>query len=244
MTTTHFSFTMNHDTDVQQINILSQEGEPMLIDDTFIDMLMYTISSIDIDEIDNRLLREHYQEEPATKPVTRHTLKSLEVTTITKDPTCECCSICQCDYQDGEQEMKLPCGHAFHPDCLTPWLDANDTCPMCRQPVHIPMTKEYATILIQSVVRRHIQNQRLQRLQFVGIKPSELHYSLSPYQCISCRMKSRLARYLDPINFSSCPINPPIATEVNLCETCYSGVVLFCDVCVVVCVVACAVALS
>merc|ERR1719163_513859 len=44
------------------------------------------------------------------------------------------CAIC---LQDLEEARRLPCNHVFHFQCLRQWLqrvEANDTCPMCRQP--------------------------------------------------------------------------------------------------------------
>jgi hypothetical protein len=51
--------------------------------------------------------------------------------------TCSC-SICLCDYEDGEKIRELKCGHWFHDDCSSRWLKAasdggqgKKTCPLC-----------------------------------------------------------------------------------------------------------------
>lgn len=47
------------------------------------------------------------------------------------------CAVCQCDYEPGETLRYLPCSpggalHAFHRDCIDPWLELHATCPVCR----------------------------------------------------------------------------------------------------------------
>lgn len=43
-----------------------------------------------------------------------------------------CCTVC-CDNIERETKgMFMPCGHIYHPDCLKPWLEQNNTCPVCR----------------------------------------------------------------------------------------------------------------
>lgn len=48
----------------------------------------------------------------------------------------EGCSICLNAFSSGER-LLVPhnCSHRFHSDCLTPWLERNSTCPMCRRAV-------------------------------------------------------------------------------------------------------------
>ncbi|XP_048627793.1 E3 ubiquitin-protein ligase AIP2-like isoform X2 [Brassica napus] len=43
----------------------------------------------------------------------------------------ECC-ICKENLVIGDKMQELPCKHTFHPPCLKPWLDENNSCPICR----------------------------------------------------------------------------------------------------------------
>lgn len=49
------------------------------------------------------------------------------------------CTICQKTIKKGEIITRLPCdnevSHAFHKDCISPWLQNNSTCPNCRSEV-------------------------------------------------------------------------------------------------------------
>eukprot|EP00520_Triparma_pacifica_P018019 CAMPEP_0118649568 /NCGR_PEP_ID=MMETSP0785-20121206/9773_1 /TAXON_ID=91992 /ORGANISM="Bolidomonas pacifica, Strain CCMP 1866" /LENGTH=573 /DNA_ID=CAMNT_0006541865 /DNA_START=189 /DNA_END=1907 /DNA_ORIENTATION=- len=45
----------------------------------------------------------------------------------------DCCSICLCEYEEGEDVRFLPCKHIFHPGCVDTWLKRNASCPACRQ---------------------------------------------------------------------------------------------------------------
>ena len=46
----------------------------------------------------------------------------------------ESCPICLEDIKPREIPSATPCGHLFHPNCISRWLEERDTCPMCRQP--------------------------------------------------------------------------------------------------------------
>lgn len=46
------------------------------------------------------------------------------------------CAICICDFEIGENVVKLECDHIFHKSCIIPWYDDNiisPTCPICRK---------------------------------------------------------------------------------------------------------------
>ncbi len=42
------------------------------------------------------------------------------------------CSICLDEFSANSLARQLVCGHYFHENCLVPWLEANITCPLCR----------------------------------------------------------------------------------------------------------------
>ena len=42
------------------------------------------------------------------------------------------CSVCKEEFQIGNEMLDLPCKHYFHKDCLMPWLNQHDSCPICR----------------------------------------------------------------------------------------------------------------
>ena len=42
------------------------------------------------------------------------------------------CPVCKEDFIVGNKMMDLPCKHYFHEDCLMPWLNQHDSCPICR----------------------------------------------------------------------------------------------------------------
>ncbi|KAG5889135.1 hypothetical protein JTB14_016242 [Gonioctena quinquepunctata] len=42
------------------------------------------------------------------------------------------CPVCLKEHVKGEYAKKLPCGHLYHNDCITPWLSKTNSCPLCR----------------------------------------------------------------------------------------------------------------
>ncbi|OEL37704.1 E3 ubiquitin-protein ligase AIP2 [Dichanthelium oligosanthes] len=42
------------------------------------------------------------------------------------------CAVCRENLVVDDKMQELPCKHLFHPPCLKPWLDENNSCPICR----------------------------------------------------------------------------------------------------------------
>ncbi|KAK7861420.1 e3 ubiquitin ligase big brother [Quercus suber] len=45
------------------------------------------------------------------------------------------CVVCQMRYKRGDRQIKLPCKHVYHSDCITKWLSINKICPICNTEV-------------------------------------------------------------------------------------------------------------
>uniref|UniRef100_A0ACD5U1G9 Uncharacterized protein n=1 Tax=Avena sativa TaxID=4498 RepID=A0ACD5U1G9_AVESA len=63
------------------------------------------------------------------------------------------CSICLCEYRDGEMQRLMPeCRHRFHLMCLDAWLRRSASCPVCRSsPIPTPVSTPLATPLSELV---------------------------------------------------------------------------------------------
>uniref|UniRef100_A0A3Q2UP70 RING-type E3 ubiquitin transferase n=1 Tax=Fundulus heteroclitus TaxID=8078 RepID=A0A3Q2UP70_FUNHE len=68
-------------------------------------------------------------------PADRDKIKSLPTVQITAEHVASRleCPVCKEDYSVGENVRQLPCNHMFHNDCIIPWLEQHDTCPVCRK---------------------------------------------------------------------------------------------------------------
>ncbi|XP_072139069.1 E3 ubiquitin-protein ligase RNF115 isoform X2 [Mobula birostris] len=75
-------------------------------------------------------------------PADRDRIAALPVVTVSQeqiDSALEC-PVCKEDYLLEEQVRQLPCHHLFHNDCIVPWLEMHDTCPVCRKSLNGEVT--------------------------------------------------------------------------------------------------------
>nr|XP_040027370.1 E3 ubiquitin-protein ligase RNF126-like [Gasterosteus aculeatus aculeatus] len=86
-----------------------------------------------LDAIITQLLNQF--ENTGPPPADRERIKNLPTVTITEEHVGAGleCPVCKEDYCVEENVRQLPCNHLFHNDCVVPWLEQHDTCPVCRK---------------------------------------------------------------------------------------------------------------
>ncbi|XP_027006569.1 E3 ubiquitin-protein ligase RNF126 [Tachysurus fulvidraco] len=85
-----------------------------------------------LDAIITQLLNQF--ENTGPPPADREMIKNLPTVQIAEEHVGAGleCPVCKEDYTVGESVRQLPCNHLFHNDCIVPWLEQHDTCPVCR----------------------------------------------------------------------------------------------------------------
>ncbi|KAJ1268954.1 hypothetical protein BS78_07G172700 [Paspalum vaginatum] len=42
------------------------------------------------------------------------------------------CAVCKDGFAAGQRVRRLPCSHRYHDECIVPWLQVRNSCPLCR----------------------------------------------------------------------------------------------------------------
>ncbi|XP_030456319.1 E3 ubiquitin-protein ligase RING1-like [Syzygium oleosum] len=68
---------------------------------------------------------------PASKSAVEN-LPTIKVTEELQNSEMNQCAVCQDDFEKDMEVKQMPCKHIYHADCLLPWLELHNSCPVCR----------------------------------------------------------------------------------------------------------------
>ncbi|KAI8342461.1 hypothetical protein BC941DRAFT_412829 [Chlamydoabsidia padenii] len=86
-----------------------------------------------LDNLVSQLLEESQSNAKGPPPASNRFIMSLPVINKQVLSSEETCIICKDVLQSSQDKVtQMPCGHYFDQECLLPWLQLHNTCPMCR----------------------------------------------------------------------------------------------------------------
>ncbi|XP_057532626.1 E3 ubiquitin-protein ligase CIP8 [Amaranthus tricolor] len=65
-------------------------------------------------------------------PASKSAVEALKLVEIKSVDESYVCAICKDGVDVGDMVKEMPCGHGYHGDCIVPWLEARNSCPVCR----------------------------------------------------------------------------------------------------------------
>lgn len=76
---------------------------------------------------------------PENPPASKHAVASLPTVQI---QACHVdaeahCAVCTDAFALGSEAREMPCKHIYHADCIFPWLNLHNSCPVCRHELPI-----------------------------------------------------------------------------------------------------------
>eukprot|EP00494_Astrolonche_serrata_P026549 UN26811 len=83
----------------------------------------------------DQFLERNDETELRRPPAAKSVIESLPLIEMTKKLLKDGkeCAVCQEGFEVAEKGVtQIACKHYFHKKCITPWLETNNTCPLCR----------------------------------------------------------------------------------------------------------------
>ncbi|KAI3783718.1 hypothetical protein L1987_42804 [Smallanthus sonchifolius] len=72
-----------------------------------------------------------YGPPPASKSAVQN-LPNIKVTKELLESDYSDCAVCKDSFELDGEAKQLPCKHMYHQDCILPWLELHNSCPVCR----------------------------------------------------------------------------------------------------------------
>ncbi|GAM19726.1 hypothetical protein SAMD00019534_029010 [Acytostelium subglobosum LB1] len=86
----------------------------------------------DMQQLMNQLFQA--SQKKGTPPASKDEINKLHKDKVSQDIVDKKtdCSVCKEEFELGQDYIELPCTHIYHPSCILPWLEAHNSCPVCR----------------------------------------------------------------------------------------------------------------
>ncbi|KAI9499700.1 hypothetical protein BDB00DRAFT_795168 [Zychaea mexicana] len=86
-----------------------------------------------LDDLVSQLLEESQSNAKGPPPASQRFIRLLPKIKASQLDSDETCIICKDNLKASESGVtQMPCGHYFDRECLVPWLELHNTCPLCR----------------------------------------------------------------------------------------------------------------
>lgn len=70
-----------------------------------------------------------------TPPASKSAVEGLPTVTITDEilgSELAQCAVCKDEFERDMEVKQMPCKHIYHSECIMPWLELHNSCPVCR----------------------------------------------------------------------------------------------------------------
>jgi hypothetical protein len=85
------------------------------------------------------------------------------------------CSICLSNFTAGDEVRDLPCTHFFHSSCVDGWLQAETTCPLCRESCRPVVDARELDLMTPVLVTHLVQWLRRDMREPVPVNDNDTH---------------------------------------------------------------------
>ena len=104
--------------------------------DLIINYLTFQNYEDNIESIINQIMM-HDTNKYGNPPASKNSIEKLETFKINSEKLKgfgveNTCAVCKDEFVIGQDCLLMPCSHHYHKECLLPWLNERNSCPVCR----------------------------------------------------------------------------------------------------------------